>query len=256
MVLRASEEREKLIIDNMYLVYPIAKKYADKTGFDINELLSYGYEGLIEGVDNYDESLGVPSAYLYKYIMGYILMGLTHIQTFCSKNVYFNYLDTKIEVEEMLSTTLEDNINIINNILELMLNRKQISLIQADKIRDNVLGNNIEPIQQHKQDLIISEDVLIDEATREIRKDVIFEYMERAKLKKTEKTVLIESFGLLDDDYKNLTEVANKINFSVEGVRKAQNRAISKLLKKQSFLFNYYDLFENCSFDTNKIKIK
>ena len=55
MIFNTKEEREQVIIDNIDLVHSIAARYAEQTGIDVHELESYGYEGLILGIDGYNQ---------------------------------------------------------------------------------------------------------------------------------------------------------------------------------------------------------
>ena len=48
--------REEIIKDNMHLVNFVAYKYAAYTGIDLYELESYGYEGLMVALENFDFS--------------------------------------------------------------------------------------------------------------------------------------------------------------------------------------------------------
>jgi len=62
-----TDERNKLILENMGLVIKIAKKY--KPGFlEFDDFISAGVFGLVKGIERYDKNKGALSTILYTYI--------------------------------------------------------------------------------------------------------------------------------------------------------------------------------------------
>lgn len=67
--------REEIITDNMRLVPYVAYRYAISTNINQHELESYGYEGLILALENFDINNGSTfSVYAVAYIRGHVLM--------------------------------------------------------------------------------------------------------------------------------------------------------------------------------------
>ena len=61
--------KERIIIGNLRFVYRMVWKFAKENNLKPEEIESYGYEGLIEAVNNYDYNIGHPfSNHAIKYI--------------------------------------------------------------------------------------------------------------------------------------------------------------------------------------------
>ena len=54
------KRRNRLIQDNLHLVQPIARHYAQKTGLESDDLLQVGCLGLIKAYNRYDAQRGLP----------------------------------------------------------------------------------------------------------------------------------------------------------------------------------------------------
>ena len=54
------KRRNRLIQDNLHLVQPIARHYAQKTGLESDDLLQVGCLGLIKAYNRYDAQRGTP----------------------------------------------------------------------------------------------------------------------------------------------------------------------------------------------------
>ena len=54
------KRRNRQIQDNLHLVQPIARNYAQQTGLESNDLLQVGCLGLIKAHNRYDASGGFP----------------------------------------------------------------------------------------------------------------------------------------------------------------------------------------------------
>ena len=52
--------RNRQIQDNLHLVQPIARHYAQKTGLESDDLLQVGCHGLIKAYSRYDAQRGAP----------------------------------------------------------------------------------------------------------------------------------------------------------------------------------------------------
>ena len=54
------KHRNRLIQDNLHLVQPIARHYAQQTGLESDDLLQVGCLGLIKAYNRYDAQRGAP----------------------------------------------------------------------------------------------------------------------------------------------------------------------------------------------------
>ena len=68
------KRRNRLIQDNLHLVQPIARHYAQKTGLESDDLLQVGCLGLIKAYNRYDAQRGAPfPSFAKPHIRGAIL---------------------------------------------------------------------------------------------------------------------------------------------------------------------------------------
>ena len=68
------KHRNRQIQDNLHLVRPIARHYAQQTGLESDDLLQVGYLGLIKAYNRYDAKRGAPCPSFAKpHIRGAIL---------------------------------------------------------------------------------------------------------------------------------------------------------------------------------------
>lgn len=103
------EERKNLIINNIDLVKKIALMYSKETNISASELESYGYEGLIDVVDkfnNLDRNTFIQ--YMHRYIRRHIEEGIRIL----SPEYY--YKNIAVIKPELLTSNLKNKINLNN----------------------------------------------------------------------------------------------------------------------------------------------
>ena len=244
MKFKTCEERAKMILDNMYLIHPIVKKYATRTGMDESELKSYAYEGLIIGIDKFDESLGLSLiAYLYKYITGYTLCGLCSIENSCYRKYYFPYLKLKEEIEKASGKLLQQDLSMLHQIADCMVEQNKITERYRKIFEESILFSMPESLNQHKQDLIYPEEALIYHATYDLCREEIRDVFSRFSL--IEQEVVNGLYGLYNEKVQTLEELANKFHYTNEGIRKIKNRVFSKLDKNDlEKLHDFLEMFD------------
>lgn len=72
-----AKAREELIRRNMRLVVTVAKRYQGIGGFTLDDLVCYGFEGLVKAADRYDYKRGVRFAnFAYFWIASSIMSGI------------------------------------------------------------------------------------------------------------------------------------------------------------------------------------
>lgn len=67
------EARNKIIIDNMNLVYYVANYYRN-SNIEFDDIIGYGFEGLVKCVDKYDSTKSQFSTFAFRCIQNEILM--------------------------------------------------------------------------------------------------------------------------------------------------------------------------------------
>lgn len=117
--------REQLILGNLRLVPYVCWKYSLAYDKDIQEIESYGYEALIEAINNidsYDPDKGTFTTYLIKNIQYKISRNKTQIYNIPQKGGwYFLYLKAKNNIEKKKGETIEENEKLAKEILDEML---------------------------------------------------------------------------------------------------------------------------------------
>ncbi|MEG1565398.1 MAG: sigma-70 family RNA polymerase sigma factor [Bacilli bacterium] len=133
------ENKQKLVLDNMNLVYYIARKLGY---IDDEDALQYGFLGLCKAADNFDESRGTKfSTYAYPYISNWLAGTYSDIKlykqmqegNFVDEDV-LSYIsvednsDGKEELEEVISKA-KPKLQIIFKLLLYGYSRKEVSEI-------------------------------------------------------------------------------------------------------------------------------
>ena len=92
----------------MRLVPYVAYRYAISTNINQHELESYGYEGLILALENFDINNGSTfSVYAVACIRGHVLNGIQEIMQGKKDNFYYDYVNAKSAVESEASALTE-----------------------------------------------------------------------------------------------------------------------------------------------------
>lgn len=120
--------REQIILSNLRLVPYVAWKYSVIYNIPIEELESYGYEGLIETIDKFDPKKGFSfSTYAIEYIKGKIKNGIFSMKGH-DQNWTAAFLRCKKIVETHTGSKLEKDISIAKEINELMIKEAEEKL--------------------------------------------------------------------------------------------------------------------------------
>ena len=242
--------REQLIIGNMRLAAYVAYKMNASFGFDINELQSFAYEGLIEAVDRFNNSLGGRfSTYAYAYIKGYVLKGITELEGINRKYWTNGFLSAKRQVEETTGLSLVNNPELSEDIVNIMLKNNVITnevakdfpkLIQMVYCKETLDENEEELIDENS----VPETIIINEELKEKITEVLYTLAPR------EKVVLELRYGLNGDEPKTLEEVGKEFGVNRERIRQIEAKALRKLRhpKRSREIRPYENLYPNYSY--------
>ena len=187
--------REMLIKHNLRLVFSIIKdrKY-DKLAFDIEDLMSIGTEGLIKGIDSFDEN---KSRKMSSYISGCIRF---EILNFIRKENYFW--------------------------------EKGYSLMSIDDVAKEKDGTYIYKVDVIKTNNQSIEDIVIDRMMEIYYKDMIIKMLNT--LNDRDKEIFKLTYGFVDGKVYTQEEIARKIGISrgtvsvilIKKLRKMRERII------------------------------
>jgi len=225
--------REQLILSKLHLVPFIAWKYSLWYEMDINELESYGYEGLLLALDKYNPSLGYSfSKYAVSYINGYIKSGIQELE-FNKKNDFTSaFLRVKKDIEEKHQSKIEDNPELIDEIVGTLienneinernyeLTKRRINLLLAnslDEINDTVWTNSNNDMED--EIIAINDYYLLKDKINSILKTLL----------PIEEQVICLRFGLDGDGIHSRNEIAQNLNKTEDNIRSIEEKALKKL---------------------------
>ena len=242
--------REQLIIGNMRLAAYVAYKMNASFGFDINELQSYAYEGLIEAIDKFNPNREYKfSTYAYTYIRGYILNGIAELEGMNKKYWTKGFLSAKREVEETTGLSLANNSKLAEDIINIMLSNGTITKVAAKDFYKLILIVYCkETLEENEEQLIyensMPETIVINRELKERIEEALDTLTPR------EKIILELRFGLNGDEPKTLEEVAKEFNVRGERIRQIEVKALRKMRhpKRSREIRQYTDLYPDYTY--------
>ena len=228
--------REEIIINYIYLVKNIVKKISNQTGFSIDDLESYGYEGLIKAVDKYDITKdGSRINYITQAIRKTIFSGFKDLRNFGGKVTTDAYLLERYQVETEYEKTLLEDPNLVEVILDRLIQKGTISKKYRQENKIRILLDITTNIDQYKQSSeLIDENSLDYNLIQEESKKELLKILEQ--LPPTNQEIIKLRYGLYGEK-ETLTQISNRYKMSIEGVRKIENRSL-KTLKEAAFKNN------------------
>ncbi len=248
-----SKLRDEIILDNMRLVPYVAYRYAIATKIDQHDLESYGYEGLILAIENFDVNCSWAfSTYAVSYIRGYILKGIQEILYGKKDTFYYDYVNAKAAVEKECGVTLAEEPDLIDDVIDLLVATGKIKGHEGAKeyarmrINSLAIGDASLDDEETVEDLLTT-DELVD--THDYAEEVINSLSKPAieKLLNTlttrEQEILRLRFGFDNGIPKSLDEIAIIFGLSVERIRQIEAKALRKLRRpsRSKILKDYLD---------------
>ena len=231
--------REGIIMENMNLVSYVSRKYAAYTGINKEDLESYGSEGLIMALENYDINYGsVFSNYAIAYIRDYILSGISEILLGKKDRFYHDFISAKSKIERIYGEKVSENLGLVDNIVDLLVATGKIkdSASAKEYAKRRILSlsiGNLSLNNQEEVESLLEEGLLVDahdyaeEVMNNMTKEQIGTILD--DLPTIESYVLKLRFGFLDGKPKTLKEIAEIQGLSLAEVKQIESRALTKL---------------------------
>lgn len=122
---RKNDVRNKLVERYLSKVDELVLEFNKDKDLDYNELLSYGYEGLLMGIKNYNRYKGDFEEYIFDSINNYLING----EVLLDNNEFYN-IDYSLELKEIINKLekdynkkiYEDN-SIINDVVNIFMTK-------------------------------------------------------------------------------------------------------------------------------------
>lgn len=221
------QAKDKLIESNLRFVVSIAKQYQGK-GLELEDLISTGNLGLIRAVDSFEPErelrfLSYAGWWIRDFIINEIMNNGKEIRIPFNKAITINKINQALirfeAVNERPPTAdeLAELLEIEENSVKELMNITDLSIVKDLSEVD----------ASYTPEININHEFLIR-----------FLY---ANLSKTEAKVLCESFGIGTEE-KDIKQIADERNLTIERVRQIKNTAILKLRKHPNInnLLNYF----------------
>lgn len=217
------KERNKIIEKHIDLIDNLVKGYATKANVDVDELKSYTYEHIIYYIDNYKfQKVSKLEEYIRKHIVKIILDAIADIKFGNAHNIYYTYLAAK---KEMVKNKYRDNI-CIKDVLIYMHDTKKINSKTLECLQSKFLINKTLPLNTYKDKIIIDDESLFYEATKDLRLDSIKEAL--LVLEKRERYIISCRYGITGEPMTQ-ADIAKKLNCSCARITELEKSALKRL---------------------------
>ena len=256
--------RKKLISMNVRLVDYIIGRLNYGSKFNIDELSSYGYEGLIMAVDRFDPNKGGFYSFAKNYILGYINRGMKNLKGFSTLRFASKYIKAKTDLEQELGIVIDDDIDFIDEIANKIYLQDKRPIDTVEQIKTRISLMNILSLDE-MDDEFYDDNTLYQEVIEPYNKEFLRDDLESAlsKLSDIGRRCLIVKYGLNDEIDKTGSETAKIIGCKSRNVYVTENMAICKLKNYASNkkLRDYYASmgeydYSPCGIETVNVKQK
>ena len=251
--------KEIIINSNLKLVASIAKMYINR-GLSFLDLIQEGNIGLIIAIDKYD--VNTPNRFstcAYYWIVLYIQRAIANKGRNIRIPVYKNDAINKYKMVVLKLETMLGRIPTVSEIAnDMKVSVKEIEklqFLQKDTANLNEVVSN-DSNTELEEFVIGYDDSLDDIVIAKILREDIVKILKDLDLTDLEYIILINRFGLKNNETATLLEISSKYNISVEWVRKLERKALNKirLSKYITSLMEYYDI-EDAKFGNLMYKV-
>lgn len=229
--------RDELILNNMGLVYMVAKKRMNiPSSFVFEDLVQEGIVGMIRGIEKFDINRNTSfSTYIYYWIIQQIDRALINnghlirlpayiwekINKLNSIENSFEYLDTDLNTLCSEIKITEDEYNEINYYRNKHCNFTSLNtLITIDNDTSYIELQDLIPDNNYS----LEETIILKDLEKNLDKAL-------STLSPREKEILELRFGLKDNEPNTLQEIGDKYNLTRERIRQIESKALKKIKK-------------------------
>lgn len=261
------EIRNKLIESNSRLVPFICWRYTIFTKLSLDEITSFGYEGLITAIESYAKKEKVTDAKLTTYIANSIkwkvINGLAKMEGFKESEQYFLYLEARNAILEYYNDNEEDiPEDICQDIIELVESTGKYSNDNLEELKRRINTKQYIPIEDLREDELIDDYTLDWHMATSLANQRINNALDN--LPSREKDIIERYYGMNNQEEHNDSEIASFYNLKPQTICSLRNKALRRLLLRniinhrnlQSCLEEFDNLPSEPLENTTKILIK
>ena len=221
------QAKDKLIESNLRFVVSIAKQYQGK-GLELEDLISTGNMGLIRAVDSFEPErelrfLSYAGWWIRDFIINEIMNNGKEIRIPFNKAITINKINQALldfEVRNERPPTADE--------LAELLEMEEGSVKELMGMTDLSIVKDLSEVDaSYTPEININQEFLI--------------HFLQANLSRMEAQILCESFGIGTDE-KDIKQIADERNLTMERVRQIKNTAILKL-RKHPYINNLLNYF-------------
>ena len=249
--------REQIIIDNIRLVSFAAYRYSLNRKIDIHELESYGYEGLIELIENYDVNCEYDFCIMANNaIKNAIRRGLS--KDYVNLKYDYEFTPYKKNIERATNKRIEKNPELLDEIiLDIEKDGRIGTKNFAIRLKEKLNEKNPDSIYNVKD----IKDIETQNVELEIEKIIIREQLLASidTLPPQQQEIIKIYFDLNDDKEVTLVELAAKYDVTLERIRQLKEKALvklHKLLKDEKFFIPDEFIDNTITNENKKVNVK
>ena len=216
--------RNEIVLICTPLVDSVAKKYdgMDKT-LKIDELKSYGYEGLISAIETFNNNRGNFINYFCECIRNRIRNGIEELKGY-PQTYYWDFLSSRRPIEKENGEYLEYDLTRLEYLIEKIEESGSLSSERCQKLRiifninNGIPLNNADNFPEKKDN--ISEIMLREDIRKALE-----------SLSERDRKIIMLRYGFINNRTYSLNEIAEYYSITHEGIRYIEKKAHKKLKK-------------------------
>ena len=221
---RSIELRNEIVLMTLSIVDYVAFPYYNMNKIAKEELKSYGYEGLISAVENYELNSGKFVNYACECVKNHIRHGIEKLKGY-KQTYYWDFLSYRRPIEKEKGEFLEYKPELIDEIFKELEENKNLTKEKLKILKNMYFINNHDIIEKAYSipDTINFEEGIVNNSLKEELEKAM------SKLSPKEKEIIMYKYGFYNDTCCSLRELEKLYSMTHEGIRMIEKKALKKL---------------------------